>query len=386
METIRRILDPNYSGNILLLNPRMPIETQNTLTHVTHVAEQGLSLKGHVWLATSGSTARSESAVKMVALSKQAILASARAVNEFVKVSPNDIWAQVLPSFHVGGLGIVIRAALSGSQVVDVLTLEGWNAANFCYEVSQKNCTLISLVPTQVYDLVSGGHEAPKSVRVVFVGGGKLEKQLYLKARELGWPLLPSYGMTETSSMIFCAPLGSLQSLEYPQMECLPHAEVQVNEVGFICIKAHSLLSCYAQMQNGVPRFWSPLQNGWFVTEDRGDVSDQGLQIFGRHSDYIKIGGEGVNVANLRSILDECALKLNPDWAQKVVLLDMPSERLGAEIQLVSLLTEVETQELLKLYSQRVMPFEKIRKVHYGIQIPRSPLGKILWAELRSRL
>lgn len=385
MDTLIEIIEESDS-NQLLLNPRMPLESQERLRQLTQVAENSLKLKKHVWLATSGSTATSESALKLVALSKEALLASARAVNEFMGVTPGDVWAQVLPRFHVGGLGILIRASLSGSKVVTILENQPWDVLEFYKEVSTNKCTLISLVPAQIYDLVSQKLSAPPGVRVVIVGGGRLEPDLYQRARALGWPLLPSYGMTETASMIFCASPESLNKEALPQMECLPHAQVKINEEGLICVKARSLLTCYAQMQEGAAKVWSPLRGGWLVTEDRGELSSDGLQIRGRHQDYVKIGGEGVNLAHLRSVLEECAMVLNPEWALKVALLDMPSPRLGVEIHLVSLLNESNTQVLLESYSQKVMPFEKVRKVYYNQEIPRSPLGKILWAELRKRL
>src|SRR6266571_4853844 len=74
------------------------------------------ALEGHVFVATSGTTG----AMKLVALSKDAVLASARAVNERLEVRPNDVWCRVLPLFHVGGLGIRARAYLSRSRVIEM--------------------------------------------------------------------------------------------------------------------------------------------------------------------------------------------------------------------------------------------------------------------------
>lgn len=386
MDSLALIVDESCQDNHLLLNPRMSAEAQKALSSLAQSAQETLQLKQHIWMATSGSTASSESAVKLVALSQKALMASARAVNDFAQVTTKDIWAQVLPSFHVGGLGIYIRSYVSGSALVNILKDQPWDAQRFHAEVTDAQCTLVSLVPTQVYDLVAQNLLAPKRVRAVFVGGGKLESGLYHKARSLGWPLLPSYGMTETASMIFCSPLKSLLKKEMPQLECLSHAQVKLSPEGLICVKGDSLLSCYAQRQEGEVKVWSPLQEGWFVTEDRGELREQGLHILGRAQDYIKIGGESVNVAHLRSVLETCAISTDPAWASQVVLLDMPSERLGAEIQVVSALSEKETDSLIACYSQKVMPFEKVRKVYYNQEIPRSPLGKVLWAELRKRL
>ncbi len=99
--------------------------------------------------------------------------------------------------------------------------------------------------------------------------------------------------------------------------------------------------------------------DGWFTTEDQGDVSYSCLHVLGRHKDYIKIGGEGTNVARLRSLLENCALQLNPSWPLHMVLLEMPSDRLGHEIHLVSTMPATESEKVVQLYSEKVLPFEK---------------------------
>ena len=60
-------------------------------------------LRGHLLFSTSGSTGNS----KWVALSRRAIMTSAEAVNEHLQVTPHDHWLLALPTFHVGGMGVV---------------------------------------------------------------------------------------------------------------------------------------------------------------------------------------------------------------------------------------------------------------------------------------
>ncbi|HET8773411.1 MAG TPA: AMP-binding protein, partial [Thermoanaerobaculia bacterium] len=112
----------------VLLNPRMPEEERRRLESLV------VDLPGHVWLSTSGTTG----ALKLTALSKRALLASAAAVNRHLQSDDRDVWLCVLPTFHVGGLGIYARAFLSGARVVT----SGWEGV-----------TLASLVPAQVSDL-----------------------------------------------------------------------------------------------------------------------------------------------------------------------------------------------------------------------------------------
>ncbi|MGZ3769223.1 MAG: AMP-binding protein [Bdellovibrio sp.] len=395
--TLKRIsekINLDSKENEILLNPRWPQKDYQALYALAKKAQLEMNLSAHVWIATSGSTADSIAEIKLVAISKKALQNSAVAVNKHLQSDSKDVWAQVLPFFHVGGLGIEIRAALSGAKVVDALIEDThvkssrWDVKHFYKTLIEQNCTLSALVPTQIYDLVSLSLKAPPNLRAIVVGGGAFEPELYKKARMLGWPVLPSYGMTETSSQIATASLDSLENelFEFPDLNLLSHAQVQQNSEGFIKVNASSLFTCYAQNSAEGCKVWDPKKEGWFLTEDKGDIENNCLLIEGRHRDYIKIGGEGTNIARLRSILDACALTANPSWPTKVTILDMPSERLGKEIHLVSLLSQEDTRQLMNLYSEKVLPFEKVRQVHYIKNIPRSDLGKILWSELRKQI
>ncbi|AHI04892.1 menE; O-succinylbenzoate-CoA ligase [Bdellovibrio bacteriovorus W] len=380
------MMDLYSSENEILLNPRWPEEDLKALTDLAKASQEELGLQGHVWIATSGSTSDSVQSTKLVAISKEALRASAESVNRHLQTTSSDIWTQVLPSFHVGGLGIQIRAQLSGARVVNALNNQKWDVEHFYKVLIEEKCTLSALVPTQVYDLVQRQFKAPASVRAVVIGGGAFSEDLYLKARHLGWPVLPSYGMTETSSQIATASLESLETLEYPEMKLLSHAQARKSAEGFLEVRASSLFTCYARLEKGHRKCWSPQVSGWFTTEDQGDVHDSVISVQGRSQDYIKIGGEGTNLGRLRQIFESCVNQVDASLQQELVLLDMESERLGSEIHLVVQTSSLQVSEIQELYSQKVLPFEKIRKVHKVDQIPRSDLGKVLWKQLRSLL
>lgn len=372
--------------NQILLNPKWPGTDFQSLKGLADWAEIKQKLQKHVWIATSGSTANSIAATKLVALSIEAVKASARTVNAHLKSSEHDIWAQILPSFHVGGMGVEVRAKLSGAKVVRAFQNERWDVDFYYQTLRDQSCTLSALVPTQVYDLILKKYPAPKALRAVIVGGGAFDINLYQEARSLGWPVLPSYGMTETSSQIATASLKSLNDSQHPEMTLLDHAKARQNSEGFLEVWAESLFTCYAQNTPQGPKVWDPKKMSWFTTEDRGEVRGESLIIQGRGKDYIKIGGEGSNLLKLRSVLESCAAQLDKRWPHAMTLLDMPSDRLGSEIHLVSTLGENESQKVAQLFSEQVLPFEKARKIHYVDEIPRNDLGKILWAELRRKL
>src|SRR5688500_17581025 len=90
------LIDWTSEESHVLLNPRMPPEEAARLLTLV------IDLRAHVWLATSGTTGT----LKLAALSKDALLASAAAVNHHLASDARDVWCCVLPAFHVGGLGI----------------------------------------------------------------------------------------------------------------------------------------------------------------------------------------------------------------------------------------------------------------------------------------
>lgn len=338
------------SESHLLLNPRMPQEERRRLESFVD------DLPGHLWLGTSGTTG----SLKLTALSKTAMLASAAAVNRHLGASSTDVWCCVLPLFHVGGLGILARASLSGARVVQM----EWDPAAFA---ARADVTLASLVPAQVSDLVRAGLRAPAAMRAIVVGGGALRSDLYREARELGWPVLPSYGMTETCSQVATA------TLDGPELVLLDHVEVRITD-GFLAFRGPSLLTGY-----GTPGgLIDPKMEGWFVTADLGRVEGRFLRVEGRHGDFIKVGGESVDLGRLDAILASIA-------GDAAAIVAVPDARLGRVVHLAAT-SGVDADEVARAFNARVLPFERVRGVHRVPRIPRSSLGKLIRSELLASL
>ena len=172
---------------------------------------------------------------------------------------------------------------------------------------------------------------------------------------------MPSFGLTECASQVATAKHGS------KDLHILPHVTIQIDDDGYICIKSTSLLTTYSTSD--------PKVDGWFKTEDKGHISENRLQVYGRSSDFVKIGGESVNLKRLEMMLP-----------QDMILLTVPDERLGHVIHLVTTEKKSPVEELITDFNQRVLPFERIRKVHYVGEIPRSPLNKVMKNKLLERL
>lgn len=367
------------SSSHLMLNPAY---SEKEKTDFQLILDSSEHLDGHIWLSTSGSFSQ-----KWVGLSKQALLTSAASVNTHLESDSKDHWIHALPDFHVGGVSIWARSYLSKASVFDFKKSHPgkWDARIFFSFLKEKKGSLLALVPTQLFDLVDLGYEAPSSLRAVIVGGDALSTHLYKRAIALKWPILPSYGMTECGSQIATASLKSWETNEYPQLKLLPHLSGSQKN-GVLQFSGGSLFTTYAYIENERKKieFIDPKKNGIFLTEDQGVIQDQCLIFLGRQANTIKIGGEKVDLLRLECYVQELRLELK---TVPVTLLVVPHPRLGQVICLGGVCDSIkELEAIIDRYQENVLPFERIRDVYLLPEIPTSPLGKILRNRLNALL
>lgn len=307
------------------------------------------SYPGHVWLSTSGSITK-----KWVAISKKAMLHSAEAVNQHFNISSDDRWGLALPFFHVGGLSIHARAFLSHTPIA-TFKHDRWDAFHFIEFLKDEQVTITSLVSTQLYDLIKRKIHAPKTLRVAIIGGGALSEHLYSQAKALGWPVVPTYGMTECSSQI------ATGNVDQPELKILPHITYRLDDHDRLEIKSEALLTGYL-----TPKWeWQdPKQNGFLKTDDIVSLDGSILRFLGRKNDMIKIGGEKVF---LQPLLDRFE-----SFYPEGTLLALPDDRLDYII-----VACVTSPIDITPFNATVMPFERIRRVYHLPLLPRTALGKI---------
>jgi len=320
------------------------------------------SLSGHVWLSTSG-TLSTAGQSNWIAISKVALLASAAAVNQHLAVTASDRWGLVLPLAHVGGLGILARAHLAG-QSVHVFSQEKWHPENI------KECEWLSLVPTQVHDIVQAEIHAPKALKGVIVGGDRLADDIYAKGLRLGWPLLRSYGLTECSSQVATALPGSVGG----QLHLLPHVTASTDDEGVLSIDSPALFTAKAQILDGVVTFKTREAGPW-KTQDRVQLrAGRTLEHLGRIDQTIKIRGEKVDLVEMEKLLQR-------QLGFQVILLAFPDPRDG-----LSLVALSERDLSLEELNRNLLPHQKIKHYHQVQQFPRTELGKIKRGELQQLL
>jgi o-succinylbenzoate---CoA ligase len=229
-----------------------------------------------VVIATSGSTGRP----KAVELSAAALTASASASLRRIGARPQQRWLCCLPTFHISGLGVLVRSVLIGTEPVI--------AAAVTPEVlATSDCAYVSLVPTQLRRLLDAG-PGPGRVQAVLLGGAAPGEGLLTDARAANWPVITTYGMSETCG-------GCVY-------DSVPLEGVQVRIADeMVEIAGPTLFTGYL----GRPELTaSVLADGWFRTADLGCWLPGGrLGIRGRADDVINTGGEKVVPGEVEAVL-----------------------------------------------------------------------------------
>jgi O-succinylbenzoic acid--CoA ligase len=324
------------------------------------------SWEGHVFFATSGS---SGGPGKVVALRKQALATAAAWANRHLGCGSDDRWLLALPTFHVGGFGVLARAWAAGGNVA---ALPGkWDAEAFIRLAETAGATVTSLVPAQLHDLLRTGRAAPSSLRMAVLGGGPLDPGLRATAGALGWEIRESYGMTETAAMVATQRSGADPAGWIP---LIPDWEANCRG-GLIHVRGAPLLTAYLERSgDGTWRRRDPRDaDGWFDTGDLGEMDDAGrLRVRGRAGRVVKILGELVDLDRLDLVL--AALRPEGD----MVLEATPDDRAGWRLGLVTESDEVTAQRVREAFDRRVAPFERISGVRAVKRLARSALGKRL--------
>ncbi|EGV50985.1 class I adenylate-forming enzyme family protein [endosymbiont of Riftia pachyptila] len=250
-------------------------------------------------IATSGSTGDP----KGVMLSASSLAASTAAVNAALGLGSADRWLNCLPFYHIAGLAILYRCLRAGAGVV---LQQGFDVVRVWDALHRYRATHISLVPAMLSRLLDHAETCspPDSLRVALIGGGPLSPRLAQRARQLGWPLVISYGMSETGSM--CLMDDSQQAGLEAGVVGAPLAgfELQLNGVGRIRLRGPALMVGYAnpQLQPG-----AGLENGWFESGDLGQLSEQGqLRLLGRADDMLISGGRNIHPQEVERCLQAC--------------------------------------------------------------------------------
>lgn len=276
------------------------VATDTTGTH-TRPPGAGDARDPAVVVLTSGTTDRP----KAVVLSTAALVASAEAW--LAALPPATGWLLALGLGHVAGLGVVWRAALGGVPLVVLARPDA--AAIATTLVAEPVVSHVSLVPTILGRLLdrAAGEQPPSTLRAVLLGGGEIPVALVTRALDAGWPVVPTYGLSEAGSGVTA--LATDEAADHPGSagRALPGVELRIVDpdetaAGEIHVRSAALFDGY--LDEPAVTVAALTDDGWLRTGDVGRLDSDGrLTVLDRRTDRIVRGGENVSPAEVEAVL-----------------------------------------------------------------------------------
>jgi len=331
-----------------------------------------------VIVLTSGTTDRPKAAV----LSGAALVASAEAW--LAALPPATGWLLALGLGHVAGLGVVWRAALGRVPLV-VLERASPDAILGALRTDPYP-SHASLVPTMLARLLDLPDAAPPdTLRAVPLGGGPIDPGLVEGAIAAGWPVVPTYGLTEAGSGVTALPTAEAVAHPGSAGRPLPGVRIRIDDpdrdgIGEIVVDTPARFSGY--LGDATAAEAATATDRWLRTGDHGRVDEDGrLTVIDRRTDRIVRGGENVSPAEVEAVLRrhpaiaDAAVVARPDPVYGQVPVAVVVVREGA--------TDPTDDALAAHCREQLARFKIPVAFDRRSSLPRTASGKVRRAELR---
>ncbi len=299
----------------------------------------------------------------------------------------DDRWLAVLPLFHVGGLSIVIRAAIYGIPIVLHRTFD---PAAVNHAIDEDGVTIVSVVSAMLRRLLDerGSNSYPTTLRCILLGGGPAPQPLLEACAARGMPVVQTYGLSEAASQVATlAPADAPHKLGSAGKPLLltelrierAGAPASAGEVGEILVRGPTVMQGYINRPDATAE---ALRDGWLHTGDLGYLDQDGyLYIVSRRTDLIISGGENIYPAEVEAIL------LAHPAVEEAAVVGLPDARWGqvpaAAIKLRPGATLSEDQ-LIEFCRVRLAGYKLPRAFRFVGALPRNAAGKVLRDQLRT--
>jgi o-succinylbenzoate---CoA ligase len=274
-------------------------------------------------IGTSGSTGVPKGAL----LSAEAVKASVAATH--ARLGGPGSWLLAMSARYIGGLQVLIRAMLAGTEPGVVDLSGGFRPDEFAKAalpvLAADGPHYTALVPTQLSRLISeggAGLEALCAFGAIVLGGAPASESLLVAARAAGAKPVPSYGMSETAGG--CVYDG------------VPLEGMRVRlTAGRIDLSGPMIAHGYRLHSTESHGGESPFVDGWFHTSDLGRwLPDGRLEVVGRIDDLINTGGVKVPpvlveraLTALPGVAEACVVGVeDPAWGQAVAAAIVPTD------------------------------------------------------------
>jgi O-succinylbenzoic acid--CoA ligase len=297
-----------------------------------------------------------------------------------------------MPLFHVGGLSILMRSVLYGGPV---RLQPRFDPAAVSDALDRDDVAGISLVPTMLSRLLEhrGKRLAPASLRVVLLGGAAAAPTLIERALAAGYPVCPTYGLTEATSQVATSAPPTIRKSGRPAaatptskadeysavpspMRALAGVELRIasaaREAGEILVRGPVVIKGYLNDPAATTR---ALRDGWLHTGDIGYVDAQGgLHVLDRRDDLVVTGGENVYPAEVEGVL------LEHSAVADAGVTGVPDEDFGARVVAWVVWRpgmKLDAAALAYHCASRLAGYKRPREFRFVDALPRNAAGKL---------
>ena len=298
-----------------------------------------------------------------------------------------DTVIAVLPFFHIYGMVVIMKHALS--QGATIVTMPRFDMQEFLTAIQKYNVSILPIVPPIVLGLVK--HPAVSqfdlsSVRLAFSGAAPLGEELARQLSEkLHCPMTQGYGMTEASPVTHLSPTHNEPLKPGSAGRVVPNTEVKIvdpatgaeldrNQEGELLIRGPQIMKGYLGKPDDTALAID--REGWYHTGDVGYVDDDGwFFIVDRTKELIKYKGMQVAPAELEALL------LTHPAVLDAAVVRRPDEEAGEIPKAYVVLkpgATAQAEAIMAWVAERVAPHKRIRQLEFIEQIPKSASGKIL--------
>jgi oxalate---CoA ligase len=340
-------------------------------------------------LHTSGTTAKP----KLVPLTQQNLIASARNVASSLALDGNDRCLNVMPLFHIHGIVAGVLAPLSAGGAT--ICTPGLDPTRFLDWLWELDPTWYTAVPTMHHAILSRpgsrGTAVKSSLRLVRSSSAALPRQV-LEGLEatFGCPVIEAYGMTEASHQMAANPLppgvrkpGSVGVPSGVEIAILDEhgAMVKAQTVGEVAIRGPGVFAGYEGNAEATERAFS---DGWFLTGDLGMLDADGyLALKGRSKEIINRGGEKISPLEVEDVL------LDHEAVSQAVVFGQSHPTLGEGVAAAVVLRNDKTateRAIREFAATRLADFKVPATIVMLDELPKGPTGKVQRVGLAARL
>jgi long-chain acyl-CoA synthetase len=332
---------------------------------------------------TSGTTGTPKGAL----LTHANLLAAARAVAEWHRLTPDDRCLSSLPLYHINGQVIAtVTPFVSGGSIVAPhrFSVSTW------WDIAERfRPTWINLVPTIISYLLNAADATRSTRRFPSVRFGRSASAAlpteHHRAfeRTFGIPVIEAMGMTESSSVVFCNPQDpAKRKYGTPGIPCgceakvvdletgraLPHGQA-----GEICLRGPNVMRAFHDAPEQTAKAFDA--EGWLRTGDLGYRDADGYYfITGRLKELIIKGGENIAPREI----DEALLR-HPAVLEAAAV-GVPDPNYGQDILACVVLRQgakASESELREFCQRELGRYKTPRAFRFLAELPKGPSGKV---------